>query len=149
MNFKYILNEFKKGIKETSKYFLSHHKREDYYKCYILNFKKNQIALCSRCLGIYIGIIIGITLFYLQIYNRNFYYFSIAFFPIFTIIDYSISNFTKYKSNNFFRTSSGILLGVAYALSLILFFKTFLNYFIIIIGLIYLIIALILILKTH
>jgi len=149
MNFKYTLKELKRGIKETSKYMLSHHKKEDYYKCYLLKLKNNQIAFCSRCLGIYLGIVMGIILFSLQIFNKNLYYLSIAFFPIFTILDWSISAFTKSKSNNFFRTFSGIFLGIAYAFGLILFFKTFPNYFIIFIGFFYIILSFLLILKKR
>lgn len=146
MGFKNILKELKGGIKETSKYMFSHHKKEDYYKCYLLNLRNTQIAICSRCFGIYLGILMGIILFSLQIFDKNLYYFLIAFFPIFALIDWSISVFSKSKSNNFFRTSSGMFLGIAYAFGVILFFKTFPNYFIIIIGFFYLIITFLLIL---
>ena len=146
MTLKDILKELKRGIKETSKYVFSHHKKENYYKCYLFKLKNHQIAICSRCLGIYLGIAMGVILFSLQILNKNVYYYSIAFFPIFIIIDWSISAFTKYKSNNLLRTTSGMFLGVAYAFGLILFFKTFPNYFVIIIGFFYLILTLLLIL---
>lgn len=149
MSLEYTLKEFKRGIKETSKYMLSHHKKENYCKCYLFKFKNHQIAICSRCFGVYLGITIGIILFSLQIFNKNSNYFSIAFFPIFTIIDWSISAFTQYKSNNLFRTLFGILLGIAYAFGLILFFKTFPNYFIISIGLFYITLTVLLILKQR
>ncbi len=149
MGLKNTFKEVKRGIKETSKYMLSHHKKEDYYKCYLLNLKHNQIAICSRCLGIYLGIAIGIILFSLQIFSKNLYYFSIAFFPTFALIDWAISAFTKHKSKNIFRTLSGIFLGVAYAFAIILFFKTFPNYFIIVIGFFYILITFLLIRKQR
>ncbi len=145
MGFKYIIKELKRGINETSKYILSHHQKEDYYKCYLLKIKDKQIAFCSRCLGIYLGILLGIILFTLQIINKNLSYLIIAFFPLFALIDWSISAFTKSKGNNLIRTFSGIFLGIAYSFGFLLFLKTFPNYFIIIIGFFYAIISFLLI----
>ena len=147
MSLEHISKELKKGIKETSKYILSHHKKEDYCKCYLFKLRNHNIAICSRCLGIYGGIVIGMVLLSLQIFDRYLHYFLIAFFPIFSIIDWSISAFTRYKSNNLFRTLSGILLGIAYAFGLIIFLETFPNYFIIIIGSFYIILTLLLLSK--
>lgn len=145
MRFKYILKELKKGVGETSKYILSHHEKEDYYKCYLLKIKNRHVAFCSRCLGIYLGILLGILVLNFQILDKNFSYLIISFFPLFALIDWSISAFTKSKSNNFIRTSSGVFLGIAYAFGFFLFFKTFPNYFILSIGFFYAIIAFLLI----
>ncbi|MFO8015627.1 MAG: DUF2085 domain-containing protein [Candidatus Woesearchaeota archaeon] len=142
-----IFGELERGIKETSKYLLSHHKKEDYYKCYILKFKEHQVAICSRCLGIYVGIMIGAGLFYLQAFSKDVYYISIIIFPFFTLFDWSISAFTAYKGNNYFRTFFGILLGIAYAFGIIIFFKTFPNLIVISIGAFYIIITSLLILE--
>lgn len=144
MHFKYIVGELKKGILETSKYILSHHKKEDYHKCYLFKIKNRRIAVCARCLGVYVGIIMGAILFSSQIFNKNLYYLSIGIFPMFALVDWSVSTFTKYKSNNFFRMSSGFFLGIAYIFGLILLLRTPLDYFIIAIGLFYLITALLL-----
>ncbi len=145
MGLNYLLKELKRGLSEVSKYILSHHKKEDYYKCYLFKIKNKQIAFCSRCLGVYLGILLGIVLLTFQIPNKNLYYFVIAFFPIFALIDWSISAFKKSKGNNILRTSSGIFLGIAYAFGFFLFFKTFPNYYIICIGFFYIVLTFLLI----
>ena len=142
-----IFREMKIGLKETAKYFLSHHEPEEYYKCYLLKLKNTKFYFCSRCLGIYLGILIGLILHISKSINEYYYYYLIILFPIFTLIDWSITAFTNYKSNNFFRSGFGILLGIPYSLGLILFFKTFPNYYLIFIGLFYAIVSVLLILK--
>lgn len=145
MGLKYLLKELKIGLSETSKYILSHHQKDEYYKCYLFKIKNKQIAFCSRCLGIYLGILLGIALLTFQIPDKKLYYFLIAFFPIFALIDWSISAFTKFKSNNLIRTSSGVFLGLAYTFGFFLFFTTFPNYYVIGIGFFYIILTFLLI----
>ena len=103
MNIKIIFREMKIGIKETSKYILSHHEPKDYYKCYLLKLNNKKLYFCSRCTGIYIGIIIGLLLHFSKSVNEYYYYYPIIIFPIFTLIDWSITAFTNNKSTNFFR----------------------------------------------
>jgi uncharacterized membrane protein len=149
MSFKNTFKEFKAGLNKTSKYILSHHEPKEYYKCYSLKIKDKTLHFCSRCLGIYLGIILGIILYYNRIFNEQNYYLAIFIFPIFTLIDWTITAFTKYRSHNLIRTGFGVLLGVAYSFGLILFFKTFPNYLLIFIGFFYVIISFFLIMKQR
>ena len=149
MDIRDIFNELRIGLRKTSKYFLSHHEPKEYYKCYSLKTKKNNLYFCSRCLGIYLGIIIGLIFHFSKSFNEPHYYLPIIIFPIFTLIDWSIAAFTKYKSNNLVRSGFGILLGIAYSLGLILFFKTFPNYLLIFPGFFYIVISFFLIMKQR
>ena len=142
MIWKTVFDELKQGIKETSKYIFSHHQPEEYYKCYSLKMKNNKIYFCSRCLGIYFGIFLGILSHHLEIFNEFIIYVAIAIFPFFTIVDWTISAFNIHKSHNFLRTFFGILLGIAYSYGMILFFTKFPNYYVIVIGLFYIMISL-------
>ncbi|WP_164999248.1 DUF2085 domain-containing protein [Methanohalophilus profundi] len=135
----------KEGVKLTSKYILSHHQPHEYYKCYHCSFFGRHVFFCSRCLGIYMGILLGFILFPFNLFTQKEYYLIISIFPMFTLIDWSISAFKLHKSHNFIRTFFGILLGIAYILALIIFFQTFLNFKLILIGTIYAILSIFLI----
>ncbi|WP_394697794.1 DUF2085 domain-containing protein [uncultured Methanomethylovorans sp.] len=149
MNSKLIFSETKIALKETSKYILSHHQPNEYYKCYSLSVLNQKIYICSRCFGIYVGILTGIIIFNPVIQNLRYYYLLIAVLPIFTLIDWSISAFKIYRSHNIVRTGSGVLLGISYSSGLIILFKSFPNYYIIGIGLVYTLIALFLLQKQR
>jgi len=145
MNINIIFQEVRLGIRKTSNYILSHHEPNEYYKCYNLNIKNKNIYFCSRCVGIYIGIIVGLILNNINLINKENYYLIIILFPIFALIDWSIDAFTEYDNNKFLSSISGIFLGIAYILGVLLFIETFPNYFLILLGTIYSLLTLILI----
>jgi uncharacterized membrane protein len=149
MQTKIICSEIKEGVKSTSKYILSHHQPHEYYKCYHCSFFGRNVFFCSRCLGIYIGIILGFILLPLNLFTQKEYYLIISIFPMFTLIDWSISAFKLHKSHNLIRTFIGILLGIAYILALKGFFQTFPNYKLILIGIIYTILSICLLYAKH
>ena len=149
MNTKLIFSETKIALKETSKYILSHHQPEEYYKCYSLNILNKKIHICSRCLGIYAGILIGVIFFHPDNQNLIDYYLLLAVLPLFTLIDWSVSAFTIHRSYNVVRTVFGVLLGISYFIGLIILLKTFPNYYIIGIGLAYSLIAVFLLQKQR
>lgn len=149
MDHKLIFKEIKIALKETSRYILSHHQPEEYYKCYSLTILDQKIHVCSRCLGIYFGILMGIGIFPIDILNSRSFYLLIAILPLFTLIDWSVSAFKIHKSYNTVRTGFGALLGISYSIGLIIFFKTFPNYYIIVVGLVYALISLLLLRKQR
>ena len=55
----FYLSEIKKGLLLTGKYLLSHHDISEYYKCYRIRAFDKNIYVCSRCLGVYFGLVIG------------------------------------------------------------------------------------------
>jgi uncharacterized membrane protein len=141
----YLFEEFRKGVSETSKYLFSHHEKNEYYKCFLFNIKNKKIAFCSRCLGIYLGIIFGLLLFNIINLNKHILHLILIFFPFFTLMDWSLTTFTKFKSNNIIRVTTGFFLGIAYIFSIFLFFSFFPNYYVITIGFFYLILSLVLV----
>lgn len=149
MNTKLIFSETKIALKETSKYILSHHQPEEYYKCYSLNILNKKIHICSRCLGIYAGILIGVIFFHPDNQNLIDYYLLLTGLPLFTLIDWSVSAFKIHRSYNVVRTVFGVLLGISYFIGLIILLKTFPNYYIIGIGLAYSLIAVFLLQKQR
>jgi uncharacterized membrane protein len=149
MNTKLIFSETKIALKETSKYILSHHQPEEYYKCYCLNILNKKIHICSRCLGIYAGILIGVIFFNPDTQNLRHYYLLLAVLPLFTLIDWSVSAFKIHRSYNVVRTVFGVLLGISYLIGLIILLKTVPNYYIIGIGLAYSLIAVFLLQKQR
>ena len=143
----YRLNEVKLAIQDSSKYFLSHHLEEENYRCYNLEFLfSRKIYLCARCLGIYNGILFGIGLFFWGILPDYFEYLAISVFPLFTILDWVITQFTSRRGKNTIRTFCGFLLGLAYGLGLSNLFSSFPNYFVILLGIVYASLAFILLL---
>lgn len=67
------------------------------------NIGNYQMPVCSRCLGVYIGYLIGLFL-YLPMFA--------VLFPL-TYIDGLIQLRTNYNSTNFRRLTTGIVSGIA------------------------------------
>jgi uncharacterized membrane protein len=110
--------EFQKGLVETQKYLLSHHKQSNWDHCYILPIFSWDIRICARCSGIYPGIIVG-----LATYNFVSVGFSslilLSVLPLPALLDWSLTSFTKRGGNNIIRTITGALLGYGYAVGLV------------------------------
>ena len=102
-------------------YTLSHHSIQELDHSILLGYSKSgvPIALCSRCFGIYLGVILGII-------NEIFYGFYllpttvylIALLPLLLFLDWGKQCFSSYKSDNGLRFISGTLLGFAIPLSI-------------------------------
>lgn len=138
-------DELKIGFSETFKYALSHHEPTEYYKCFHLKIKGNDIYICSRCLGVYIGILSGLILGLSLFLDPLISLIIMAIFPLLALLDWALSTFTSYKSHNFVRFISGVLLGTAYSSGLLLVLKNRMILSVILIELCYIIIAFIMI----
>ncbi len=129
--------EFSSGISKTSKYILSHHLAKEYFKCYKIRLFKKYLRICSRCLGVYLGIFFGFLICNKFSFEKEITYILVLFLPVFALIDWHITEITNYKSKNLIRTLSGFLLGIAYSLGLLAFIKNFPDLFLIFIGFFY------------
>lgn len=132
-----IVPELKAGLSETSRYLLSHHEESEYYRCYALRVGRRTIHLCSRCMGIYAGIALAVLLHAVRLLPRSAYLPCVAVLPLFALIDWSLSAFAGWKGYNPLRTLTGLLLGIAYALGILLFFTSFPNLAVAWLGLCY------------
>jgi len=124
--------ELRAGLRETSKYILSHHRLEDHWKC----FSVLGQPVCSRCLGIYLGIFFGLGIYFFQ-FLSEFYYLMILFLPLPMLINWFLTTTGKTKSSNLNRAGTGFLCGTAYSLGVIHFFAFFPNIQVVFIGLVY------------
>lgn len=109
-----ISDELRYGLKQTANYILSHHEPAEYYKCHHIKFTGIEIYICSRCLGVYLGILIGVLIVIYNLLNPIYYLFIIDVFPLLALADWSITTFTSKKSNNSIRSITGLFLGFSY-----------------------------------
>jgi uncharacterized membrane protein len=110
--------EFKKALKKTAPYLLSHHSEENRDRCYKVSIIGREIHLCSRCTGIYIGILLAFSSFTVL----NGFSVSTVFLLAFpTILEKYMTDILGYNSRNFLRTLNGILIGFAYVWGVKLF----------------------------
>lgn len=139
-----FLHEMKEGIRVTIPYVLSHHQREQYHKCFFII----GIPVCSRCAGIYTGILFGFLIYFLNFVSLP-YLLMIFLFPSFALLDWTVTAFKFHNGNNHTRFFSGILLGTAYAFGLSLLFTGMQTVIVLFIGLIYGSIAILLIILKN
>ena len=132
-----IASELKTGLRKASRYLLSHHEEGELYRCYALRLGKRTVHLCSRCVGIYAGIALGLGFHSWGVLPRSAYLPAVAVLPLFGLVDWSVSAFTGWKGYNLLRTLTGLLLGIAYTLGLVLFFTSFPNLAVAWIGVFY------------
>lgn len=103
--------EFKKALRRSSKYFLSHHDEGQLDRCYSLKLGPRNIDLCSRCLGIYPGFIAGYFVFS---YFRPLSALEIFFSGLPTVAEKYFSSVTNRISSNYLRTFTGLILGLGF-----------------------------------
>lgn len=115
--------EFRKGILETRRYVLSHHRREEWDRCYALTVHGRQYHLCARCSGVYPGIMLGLVV-YLGGILSSWQWLLVLVFPVPALVDWWLSSMGVFASWNPLRTVTGGLLGVAFGLGLGLFIGT-------------------------
>ncbi len=94
---------------------IAHHEPDQSYKTIKISFFKKNIRLCTRCTGIYFGIIL--TLLYLLLSLTIPYIIELVIiyaFPIPAIFDWGLEKYNLWKGNNATRFISGFMLGICY-----------------------------------
>ncbi len=115
-----VLSEVKVALRKASPYLLSHHQESAHHKCYAFSWQGRTVRVCSRCLGIYPGIALGIILPGAIPLTPVASIATVAALPAFALIDWARSAFTARKGANAVRTLTGLLLGIAYGLGITL-----------------------------
>ncbi|MDY6779164.1 MAG: DUF2085 domain-containing protein [Halobacteria archaeon] len=114
-------HEFRRGLKETSKYLLSHHEEDGLHKCYSVSLSNRTLHLCSRCFGVYAGLLsvalVGTLSSHLSLLRPEV---AVVVLPLPALVDWSVAEFTRWRGNNLLRTSTGYLLGFGYGTGLLL-----------------------------
>ncbi len=94
-------------------HWLSHHKPDEYYRCYRLTIVDRELFLCARCIGIYLGIASGFIAF--RLVNELDWVIGLTFTPLsLTIFDWAYSRTITANGSNFLRTLSGFGIGVSF-----------------------------------
>jgi uncharacterized membrane protein len=139
--------EFKQAARETSRYLLSHHEPEDYYRCYSFSFFEKKVRLCARCTGIYPGVAAGLaSVFILDVVLPVFW---IALSAVPTFIEKYFTGVKDYEGYNILRSLTGFVLGAGYVNGVVLLARDPLRPLLLGIGLIYILVAAMLILKQR
>jgi len=110
---------------------ISHHAPIDYDR----TLKFFNIRVCARCSGVFIGLITILLIFSTIIITRKIYLVYLISFllPLPAMLDFMGHELKWYKSNNFIRIFSGILLGIPLGVSIVLTKVSFYYLFLIIV----------------
>lgn len=114
-----IFSDIKKVIDEVGEdrvyALIAHHEPDQFYKTIEFHVFKKHIRLCTRCTGIYFGIITTLLSFLLSITIPHILQLVIIFtFPIPAIIDWGLDKYSLWGGNNTTRFVSGFMLGICY-----------------------------------
>jgi uncharacterized membrane protein len=94
---------------------IAHHEPDQFHKTIEFHVFSTYIRLCTRCTGIYFGIITTFLLFLLSITIPHILQLVIIFtFPIPAIIDWGLDKCSLWGGNNTIRFVSGFMLGICY-----------------------------------
>lgn len=94
---------------------IAHHEPDQFYKTIEISFFNKNIRLCTRCTGIYFGIILTLLYFLLSFTIPNIIELIVIYaFPIPAILDWSLEKYNLWKGNNATRFVSGFILGICY-----------------------------------
>ncbi|WP_343749261.1 DUF2085 domain-containing protein [Halarchaeum salinum] len=109
------ISEFRRGVRRTRYYALSHHERDELYRCYTVTRFGRPRHLCARCTGVYPGIILGILAF-MSASTTAPWLLLIGVLPAPALIDWTITSLVDCRGYNVARTITGSLLGSGYGL---------------------------------
>jgi uncharacterized membrane protein len=102
---------------------LSHHRAGDLHHCYHLRFRKKNLYLCSRCLGLYPTL--AVTLALSGFLTVSFEWACHAMFLMcgVTLVDWAVVRLRFWKGNNYVRTTTGAIAGAGLGLALPGYFR--------------------------
>ncbi|MFH0714435.1 MAG: DUF2085 domain-containing protein [Candidatus Diapherotrites archaeon] len=115
-------------LKEMSPYLLSHHNKEEYFRC--IQIKKAKI--CARCFGIYAGIIFA--LIFNEIIGQN-SVFALAAMP--GLFEWTIYKFKKIKITPKALVILGFLMGIAWVYFIIKIFAGEITKYLVLLAIFY------------
>lgn len=114
-----IFSELKKVIDEVGEdrvyALIAHHEPDQFHKTIRFRAFNKSIRLCTRCTGIYFGIIATVLFFLLKLNIPHIFQLIIIFtFPIPAVIDWGLDKYNLWGGNNATRFVSGFMLGICY-----------------------------------
>lgn len=121
-----VAKEMTKGIRSMRGCLFSHHETHEYYRCYRLEIFQRHYHVCSRCLGIYAGMLLGAGMSWVFAgFSEQYMYLATWFLPIPALVDWGFRYLQRTRGHNLTRTISGVLAGIAYAfgMALVIFYQ--------------------------
>jgi uncharacterized membrane protein len=93
--------------------YLAHHYPFEWDRCIIIPFKTHSFVFCTRCVGIFLGILLHLALYMLGYLSSigNLY---LIYLPCIAFIDWVLYLSGLWQGNNLVRFISGVFLGLAY-----------------------------------
>lgn len=91
---------------------LSHHGPADRYRCMVLALPRAKYLICTRCLGAFIGFLLGLPVLWFHPLLISPWLLFLAF-P-----DWIAHTLLKFGGHNAIRFASGVIIGIVYALNL-------------------------------
>lgn len=115
-----IIRDLRKVIDEVGEErvlaLLAHHEPERFDRTILIRFSGKSIRLCTRCTGIYFGILVTVILllsgFHLP---QTAEVVVAAVFPLPAMSDWSLDRYGIWKGTNSIRFISGFMMGASYA----------------------------------
>lgn len=96
---------------------LAHHEPDKFYKTIKFSLFNKNLRLCTRCTGIYLGIITIILYLLFLLTTPDILMSKIIYaFPIPAMLDWGLEKYSIWKGNNTIRFVSGFMLGICYVL---------------------------------
>lgn len=114
-----IFSDLKRVIDEVGKdrvlALIAHHEPAQFHQTLVFRIFNTSVRLCTRCTGIYLGIITTILLFLLAVNIPHILQLIIIFaFPMPAMIDWGLDKYNLWKGSNTTRFVSGFMLGICY-----------------------------------
>ncbi|MFB6116718.1 MAG: DUF2085 domain-containing protein [Candidatus Nanosalina sp.] len=131
--------ELRKGLKRTSRYVLSHHRPEDFNRCYHLSFLNYSFHLCARCSGIFPGIFTGLVFGFWLNLQVSLPLITVSGIP--TLIEKYFTGVKEYEGFNSVRSLTGFALGFGYIQGILFFLDNPGNVFLYAVAVFYLVSA--------
>lgn len=115
----HIFSDLKRVFDEVGKdrvfALIAHHEAANFHKTILFRVFNTNIRLCTRCTGIYLGIIATILLLLFAINIPHILQLIIIFaFPIPAMIDWGLDKYNLWKGSSTTRFVSGFMLGICY-----------------------------------
>lgn len=94
---------------------IAHHEPDQFYKTIKFSLFNKNIRFCTRCTGIYFGIILTVLYLFFSLTTPEIFAFGIMYaFPIPAMLDWGLEKYSIWKGNNATRFVSGFMLGICY-----------------------------------
>ena len=105
------MQEVRPDIREVKKRWLSHHGPLEEDRCVVIEAAGKRFLVCARCLGVSVGLMVGIVLGWLLVPTLSI----VLVLPLPAFVDWTLYMVGVSKGRNLIRVLTGTLLGLGHA----------------------------------